>query len=242
MTRSVLALAGLLAVSLSTLALAQSAGTPATIVPAAPAAAPAPAAPAAAPAPAPAAPAAAAPAPAAPAAAAAPAPAAPAAAAAAAPAAGGHKSADTAASGADPVPGEGGKFVDGAGNPVYAKNADGTFDYYTWRGYKKFMANCMQCHGPDGMGSSFAPNLTDSLTRINYYDFSGIIVNGQQNKWHPVNSIMPAWGEDLNVMCFLDGIYVYLRGRADGVVPRGEPKKPAANKEAQAAENACLGF
>ncbi|KQT47639.1 cytochrome C [Aureimonas sp. Leaf454] len=145
-------------------------------------------------------------------------------------------------SGAEATPGEGGKFVDSAGNPIYAKNADGTFDYYTWRGYKKFMANCMQCHGPDGMGSSFAPNLTESLTRINYYDFTGIIVNGQQNKWHPVNSIMPAWGEDLNVMCFLDGIYVYLRGRADGAVPRGEPKKPAVNKEAQAAENACLGF
>ena len=122
------------------------------------------------------------------------------------------------------------------------KNADGTFDYYTWRGYKKYSANCMQCHGPDGLGSSFAPNLTESLQRINYYDFTGIVVNGQQNKWHLVNSIMPAWGEDLNVMCFLDGIYVYLRGRADGAIPRGEPKKPAVNKEAQAAENACLGF
>ncbi|RZL47081.1 MAG: c-type cytochrome [Variovorax sp.] len=151
-------------------------------------------------------------------------------------------SADTKANGAAATAGDEGKFVDSAGNPIYSKAADGTFDYYAWRGYKKYSANCMQCHGPDGLGSSFAPNLTDQLQRINYYDFTGIVVNGQQNKWHPVNSIMPAWGEDLNVMCFLDGIYVYLRGRADGVVPRGEPKKPAANKEAQAAENACLGF
>jgi methanol metabolism-related c-type cytochrome len=256
MTRSVLTLASLLAVSVCGLALAQDAGTPATIVPAAPAAGAAPAPPAspapaaaptaAAPAAAPASPAPAA-TPAAPAAAAAPAPAATGTAAAspgdAPPAASGGKvSADTAANGAEATPGDEGKFVDAGGNPIYAKNADGTFDYYTWRGYKKFMANCMQCHGPDGMGSSFAPNLTDSLHRINYYDFSGIIVNGQQNKWHPVNSIMPAWGEDLNVMCFLDGIYVYLRGRSDGAIPRGEPKKPPANKEAQAAENACLGF
>jgi methanol metabolism-related c-type cytochrome len=227
----------------TTLGSAQTAQAPAQIVPATPAGAAAPAAPAA-PAPAAPAPAAAAPAAAAPAAAEAPAaaPAAPTATAAAAPAAGGVMSIDSKENGTEATPGEEGKFVDSAGNPIYSKSEDGTFDYATWRGYKKYSANCFQCHGPDGLGSSFAPNLTEQLQRINYYDFTGIVVNGQQNKWHPVNSIMPAWGEDVNVMCFLDSIYVYLRGRADGAIPRGEPKKPKINKEAQAAENACLGF
>ena len=34
----------------------------------------------------------------------------------------------------------------------------------------------MQCHGPDGQGSSFAPNLTDSLKQMDYYAFTGVVV------------------------------------------------------------------
>ncbi|KQT85642.1 cytochrome C [Aurantimonas sp. Leaf443] len=154
-----------------------------------------------------------------------------------------HPSKDTATSGNAPTPGEQGKFVDSAGNPTYSVSADGQFDWYSWRGYKKYMANCMQCHGPDGMGSSFAPNLTESLQNLSYFDFAGIIVSGQQNKWNSSgNSIMPAWGEDPNVMCSLDAIYIYLKGRTDGVVQRGEPKPHAKDEAAQKAEYDCLGF
>ena len=52
---------------------------------------------------------------------------------------------------------------------------------------------------------------------------------------------MPALGDNKNVMCYLDGIYTYLKGRSDGVIPRGRPAgkdpKPAALGEA---ENDCL--
>ncbi|MCB8838257.1 c-type cytochrome [Aurantimonas sp. VKM B-3413] len=154
-----------------------------------------------------------------------------------------HPSKDTAAEGNSGEKGDLGEYKDSAGNPVYNISADGTYDWYAWRGYKKYMANCMQCHGPDGLGSSFAPNLTDQLTNLSYYDFAGIVVSGQKNKWSPSgNSVMPAWGEDPNVMCSLDAIYVYLRGRADGVIPRGEPKPHDKNKEAQDQEYSCLGF
>ena len=156
-------------------------------------------------------------------------------------------SADTKAEGnAVASYGDNKKPMDAAGNPTYEIAADGTADWYTWRGYKKYMANCMQCHGPDGMGSSFAPNLTDQLQAIDYFKFAGIVVSGQQNQWNPSgNSIMPAWGDDPNVMCSMDAIYVYLRSRADGVVGRGEPKRPPQtpeNKAAQKAEYNCLGF
>lgn len=138
-----------------------------------------------------------------------------------------------------------GLALDTAEKPVYAFNGE-TPDWYTWRGYKKYGANCLQCHGPDGMGSSFAPNLTESLQDIDYYEFAGIIVGGQQNQWNPSgNSIMPAWGEDPNVMCSLNAIYVYLRGRADGTVGRGEPPRPEKSDKSEAAKNyeySCLGF
>ena len=154
-----------------------------------------------------------------------------------------HPSKDTATEGNAATKGEMGKYTDPAGNPTYFIGDDGKFDWYTWRGYKKFMANCMQCHGPDGLGSSFAPNLTDQLTQLSYYDFAGIVVSGQKNKWNPSgNSVMPAWGDDPNVMCSLDAIYIYLRARADGVAARGEPKPHEADKEAKQSEYSCLGF
>ena len=154
-----------------------------------------------------------------------------------------HPSKDTATEGNEPTEGDLGKYTDPSGNPTYLVDADGKVDWYTWRGYKKYMANCMQCHGPDGLGSSFAPNLTDQLQALSYYDFAGIVVSGQQNKWNPSgNSIMPAWGEDPNVMCSMDAIYIYLRARADGVVGRGEPKRIGNNKPAQDEEYSCLGF
>ncbi len=154
-----------------------------------------------------------------------------------------HPSADTTANGTEASEGDAGKWVDTADVPTWHFSDDGTVDFYTWRGYKKYTANCMQCHGPDGQGSSFAPNLLDSLKRIDYYAFTGIVVGGQQNVWNSSgNSVMPAWGEDKNVMCYLDAIYVYLRARTDGVVGKGEPKRPPINEQARAAENECLGF
>ena len=150
---------------------------------------------------------------------------------------------DTATEGNTPTEGDLGKYTDPADNPTYLVGADGKVDWYTWRGYKKYMANCMQCHGPDGLGSSFAPNLTSQMQDLSYYDFAGIIVGGQKNKWNTSgNSIMPAWGEDPNVMCSMDAIYIYLRARTDGVVGRGEPKRIANNKPAQEEEYNCLGF
>ncbi|UHD46827.1 c-type cytochrome, methanol metabolism-related [Aureimonas altamirensis] len=154
-----------------------------------------------------------------------------------------HPSLDTVNNGVEATEGENGKFVDSADVPTYSLQQDGTADFYTWRGYKKYTANCMQCHGPDGQGSSFAPNLTESLKQMDYYAFTGVVVGGQQNLWNTGgNSVMPAWGEDKNVMCYLDAIYVYLRARTDGVVGKGEPKRPPINEQARAAENECLGF
>jgi hypothetical protein len=52
---------------------------------------------------------------------------------------------------------------------------------------------------------------------------------------------MPAFGDNRNVICYLDDMYVYLRGRANDAVVRGRPPKhedtpPAAQK----AEDACM--
>jgi hypothetical protein len=44
------------------------------------------------------------------------------------------------------------------------------------------------------------------------------------------------------VMCYIDDIYIYLKARADGVLPRGRPAKRIDKSEAaEAQEKACFG-
>ncbi len=40
---------------------------------------------------------------------------------------------------------------------------DGKVDWYTYSGFRRYHAECHVCHGPDGLGSSFAPALLESL-------------------------------------------------------------------------------
>src|SRR3546814_3755425 len=46
----------------------------------------------------------------------------------------------------------------------YSIAEDGTVDWPIYNGYRRYNSICYTCHGPDGLGSSFAPNLLDSLT------------------------------------------------------------------------------
>jgi methanol metabolism-related c-type cytochrome len=137
---------------------------------------------------------------------------------------------------------EDGKYFDKDGNPTFKIGSDGKVDYYSYVGFVRYAANCLQCHGPDGMGSTYAPNLTDSLKRLSYNDVIGIVASGKQDVSAAQNLVMPALGENKNVMCYLDAIYVYLRGRANDAIPRGRPAqhepKPAAF---QKAEDECMG-
>ena len=53
---------------------------------------------------------------------------------------------------------------------------------------------------------------------------------------------MPALGDNPNVMCYIDDIYVYLKARAEGGLPRGRPAKRAEKPEAAGKhEKACFG-
>ncbi len=134
-----------------------------------------------------------------------------------------------------------GKSADKAGNPTYS--IDGKkVDYYTFAGYIRYTANCMQCHGPDGMGSSYAPSLVDALKTIDYTKFLTIVASGIQNVNSSQNLVMPAWGNNRNVMCYVDDIYIYLRARSDGALGRGRPAEHAPKPDAfTQAENACMG-
>jgi methanol metabolism-related c-type cytochrome len=102
---------------------------------------------------------------------------------------------------------------------------DGKVDFGTYNGYRRYEAYCLRCHGPDAAGSSYAPALADSLKTMSYEDFLQVVVYGRKNVSTSQQSVMPAFGEALDVMENIDDIYSYLKARADGVVGRGRPER-----------------
>ncbi|WP_310198558.1 c-type cytochrome, methanol metabolism-related [Ancylobacter sp. 3268] len=135
-----------------------------------------------------------------------------------------------------------GKYADRDGNPTFKISADGTVDWYTAIGYVRYTANCMQCHGPDGLGSSFAPSLVDALKRLSYSQFLDTVTNGKKNVDASQELVMPSFGVNPNVMCYIDAIFIYLRARSDGALGRGRPQKSEPRPAGySAAEDACMG-
>lgn len=125
--------------------------------------------------------------------------------------------------------------------PTFNINADGAIDWPTFSGYRRYHAECHVCHGPDGEGSTYAPALKDSVMRMDYYDFTAVVASGRQVVNAADNQVMPAFGTNPNVMCYLDDIWTYLRARGADAVPRGRPAKREDKTEAYAeAEKACM--
>jgi methanol metabolism-related c-type cytochrome len=156
-------------------------------------------------------------------------------------ASGGFASAEDAV---DPaaVKSEDGKYLDKEGSPTFKVAADGTVDWYTYSGYRRYHSECHVCHGPDGMGSTYAPALQETLKTMNYADFLGVVASGRKNVSTSQENVMPAFGDNPNVACYMDDLYVYLRARAADATGRVRPAKhedkpPAA----QGAEDSCMG-
>ena len=137
---------------------------------------------------------------------------------------------------------DGGKNLDAEGNPTFKLQEDGTVDWYTFSGFRRFNADCHVCHGPDGVGSSYAPALAESMKVLDYSEFLSIVAEGRKNLGAGKENVMPGFGENKNVYCYMDDLYIYLRARAVGDLPRGRPakkaEKTAAYKEAEAS---CMG-
>ena len=140
------------------------------------------------------------------------------------------------------VKSEDGKYYDKNSNPTYKVQSDGTVDWYTYSGYRRYHSECHVCHGPDGEGSTYAPGLSKSLLTLGYPDFTNVVVNGRKNVNTAQESVMPAFGTNRNVMCYLDDIFIYLRARANDAVLRARPAKHEGKPDSVTKfENSCLG-
>jgi methanol metabolism-related c-type cytochrome len=142
---------------------------------------------------------------------------------------------------------EDGKWVLPDGTPTFhICKTDGTLvvDWYTYNGYRRYHSECHVCHGPNGLGSSYAPALANSLKTLSYGDVLGTVASGRQRDEAGTKFVMPAFGDNKNVMCFIDDIYLYLKARAEGVLPAGQlggrnhaPKPDVAREN----DKACFG-
>jgi methanol metabolism-related c-type cytochrome len=140
------------------------------------------------------------------------------------------------------VKSEDGKYYDKDSNPTYKVQSDGTVDWFTYSGYRRYHSECHVCHGPDGEGSTYAPGLSKSLLTLGYPDFTNVVVNGRKNVNTAQESVMPAFGTNRNVMCYLDDIFIYLRARANDAVLRARPAKHEGKPDSVTKfENSCLG-
>lgn len=138
---------------------------------------------------------------------------------------------------------EDGKYFDKDGHPTFHITETGKkVDWYTYSGYRRYHAECHVCHGPDGMGSTYAPALKDSLKHLGYEEFIGILAGGKQDVSTSDQKVMPAFGDNKNVFCYADDLYVYLRARAAGALGRVRPgDKEDKPETAKKNEKECLG-
>ena len=106
----------------------------------------------------------------------------------------------------------------------------GWMDFATYKGWRAYHAECHVCHGPDAMGSTYAPSLMVSLQEgLSYDDFFNVIMNGRgENEGAQKGNVMPAFGANTNVAPHVEDIFRYVKARADGKIRRGVrlPKLP----------------
>ena len=111
----------------------------------------------------------------------------------------------------------------------------GWMDFATYKGWRAYHAECHVCHGPDAMGSTYAPSLMVSLQEgLSYDDFFNVIMNGRgENEGAQKGNVMPAFGENSNVAPHIEDMFRYVKARADGKIRRGVrlPKLPKFKEE-----------
>lgn len=114
---------------------------------------------------------------------------------------------------------------------------DGKVDPATYDGYIAFTRACLACHGPDGMGSTFAPSLIRAAERLSWAEFSGTIAAGRSIQ---PGQVMPSFADDPYVLANMENIYSYMRARGEGGLGRGRPKiieSMQENEEPEPAES-----
>lgn len=142
---------------------------------------------------------------------------------------------------------DGYKFTDGRyrnkdGDPQPVVTKDYMVDWGTWNGFRRYHDACHVCHGPNALGSTFAPALADSLKTMDYNTFLATVSSGRKVNRGGTEFVMPSFGEDKNIMCYIDDIYTYIKARSLGIMPPGRPNgREDISPDAKKAADDCTG-
>ena len=124
---------------------------------------------------------------------------------------------------ADPAPAPAAAKPAGAEAPPYTVKGS-KVDMGTYKGFLYYGDECHRCHGPAGLGSSYAPALVESLKVLTKEQFEETVINGKKEVNTASDKVMPAFGLNPDVAENLDNIYSYLKARSDGVLGREHPE------------------
>jgi len=91
-----------------------------------------------------------------------------------------------------------------------------------YNGWKWWHVYCYRCHGIDAVGSTMAPSLIDQKNRHSSPEFLRLVRNGAVDKG------MPAWNKLLDDKQ-IGQVHLYVRARADKVLPPGRPDEVGPN-------------
>lgn len=92
-----------------------------------------------------------------------------------------------------------------------------------YQGWKWWHVYCYRCHGVDAVGTPNAPSLIDPSRKLSSAEFLKVVMNGVPDKG------MQAWDKLLDAKQMAQ-LYVYVRARADKVLPPGRPDEVGPNK------------
>ena len=89
-------------------------------------------------------------------------------------------------------------------------------------GWKVFHSHCDRCHGQDATGSSFAPNLRQSVGANGMTEsaFASVVADGRPDKG------MPAFKTTITD-AQIGQLYAYVKARSAGTLGPGRPKRPS---------------
>ena len=98
-------------------------------------------------------------------------------------------------------------------------------EYYkdVYNGWKWWHVYCYRCHGTDAVGTTNAPALIDPNEKMSRAQFVKTVREGVKDKG------MAAWDKLLDAKQ-MGQLFVYVRARADKVLPAGAPTKSAPTR------------
>lgn len=104
--------------------------------------------------------------------------------------------------------------------PIVATGDSGTASAAQYDGWKVYHSYCDRCHGQDVTGSSFAPNLRQSVgaNGMSESAFASVVQDGRADKG------MPAFKATISE-AQTGQLYAYVQARSSGALGPGRPKR-----------------